>query len=140
MTRDDYIKLHRQTVEAIELVEKHGEENCIVEHSGNGDRWSETDNPVWSAYFYRARLKPTKKLVPWSSLNEVPLTHWFRLKNSPYRLFRVASIDVNNAEIPLMIGDDIVSMGRLCDLYKHAAPCDKHSDLIWLPCGNEVVE
>ncbi len=142
MTRDDYIKLHRQTVEAIDLVDKHGFENCVIETTDNigGDYWARCDwMPHFDARFYRARLKPQPKLVPWSSLDEVPLTHWFRQKGT-LRLLRVESIDSVSTAVPLRVGDRIVSLRDLHDEHEHAAPCDKHSNLIWLPCGKEVVE
>lgn len=141
MTRDDYIRLHKQTVEAIELVEKHGEANCFIECSNDmfGEKWLAVRRPDWCERYYRARLKPQPKLVPWSSLDEVPLRHWFRQIRC-CRLFRIESIDANHDEFPLIIDDNLVSFSDLYEKLEHAAPCDKHSDLIWLPCGKEVVE
>lgn len=138
MTRD-FVELHRQTNRAIDLVYEHRFEKCIVECSKNGLDWWPVDATDFSSPFYRARIKPTKKIVPWSSLDEVPLMHWFRFKGVD-GLLRVEGVNPSNTALPIRIGKGILSFRELLDLYEHAIPCDKHSDLIWLPCGKEVVE
>lgn len=137
MTRDDYIKLHRQTYEAIELADNHGEDNCLIECSNDmfGEKWLAVRRPDWCERFYRARLKPQPKLVPWSSLDEVPLTHWFRMKGNEHR-YNITGDATNRVEINRCW----IYFADLLSDYEHAAPCDKCSDLVWLPCGKEVVE
>ena len=141
MTKDELLKqaeLREQTAAAIRFVAEHGLEKCFVDYSIDGENWYHALTGDWLYVYrhYRATLKPQPKLVPWESIDDVPLTHVFRIKGSVALFY---SIQVASG-IWVKLDNCTVSHTELFHGWEHAELRDKYSEMVWLPCGKEVVE
>ena len=140
MTKDELLRqaeLREQTAAAMRLVAEHGEEKCNVEFEDARGQWHIVLGSVWCLNTnYRATLKPQPKLVPWESIDDVPLTHVFRTKGTVNLMYPIEAAGSSW----LVIAEETEEYKSLFFAWEHAELRDKYSEMVWLPCGKEVIE